>query len=114
MFENDALAAAAGLATMELYNDEGLFENAGELGAYWADAAHGLRGKSHVIDVRNIGLIAGIELEPRSGSPTKRATELFHACFDNGLLVRATGDIIAFSPPLILETKIGELLEGIG
>ena len=83
---------------MDLYRDEGLFEKADELGAYWADAAHSLRGKPHVIDIRNIGLIAGIELEPRPGAPTKRATELFHACFDNGLLVRATGDIIALSP----------------
>ena len=106
---------------MDIYRDEGLFEKAEELGTYWADAAHSLRGKPHVIDVRNIGLIAGIELEPRPGAPTKRATELFHACFDNGLLVRATGDIIALSPPLILERthidemfgKIGELLEGI-
>ena len=87
--------SAAGLATLDLYAREGLFDKGDELGAYWADAAHSLRGKPHVIDVRNIGLIAGIELEPRPGAPTKRATELFHACFDNGLLVRATGDIIA-------------------
>ena len=106
---------------MDLYRDEGLFEKAHELGAYWADAAHSLRGRPHVIDVRNIGLIAGIELEPRPEAPTKRATELFHACFDDGLLVRATGDIIALSPPLILEKahidemfgKIGELLENL-
>ncbi len=117
-YSGHPLAAAAALATLDIYRDEGLFEQAHMLGAYWAQAAHSLRGKRHVIDVRNIGLIAGIELEPRPGAPTKRATELFHACFDNGLLVRATGDIIALSPPLILEKshidemfgKLGELL----
>ena len=121
MLGKDQLAAA-GLATMGLYAQEGLFEKAHELRAHWADAAHSLRGKPYVIDVRNIALIAGIELEPRPGAPTKRATELFHACFDNGLLVRATGDIIALSPPLILEKAhidemfgtVGELLAGVG
>jgi beta-alanine--pyruvate transaminase len=84
-------------------------------------AAHSFREKPRVIDVRNIGLIAGIELEPRPGAPTKRTTDHFHACFGDGLLVRATGDIIALSPPLILEKahidemfgKIGDLLETI-
>jgi beta-alanine--pyruvate transaminase len=117
-YSGHPLAAAAGLATLDLYAAEGLFHRAVELADYWADAAHSLRGKRHVIDIRTIGLIAGIELEPRSGEPTKRATELFHACFDNGLLVRATGDIIALSPPLILEKahvdemfgKLGDLV----
>lgn len=120
-YSGHPLAAAAGIATMDLYAQEGLFEKAGDLGSYWTDAAHSLKGRPHVIDIRTIGLIAGIELEPRAGQPTKRATELFHACFDNGLLVRATGDIIALSPPLILEKthidemfgKIGKLLEEI-
>ena len=120
-YSGHPLACAAGLATLDLYHDEGLFDKADELGAYWAEAAHGLRGRPHVIDIRTIGLVAGIELQPRDGAPTKRATELFHACFDNGLLVRATGDIIALSPPLILEKahidemfgKLGDLLERI-
>jgi beta-alanine--pyruvate transaminase len=68
-----------------------------------------------------MGIVAGIELAPRPGAPGKRAMELFHACFDNGLLVRATGDIIALSPPLILEKahideivgRIGDLVEGL-
>jgi len=117
-YSGHPLAAAAGLATLDIYRDEGLFERASALSAYWEDALHSLLGKPHVIDLRNMGLVAGIELEPRPGAPTMRATELFHACFDNGLLVRATGDIIALSPPLILETahidemfgKIGDLL----
>jgi beta-alanine--pyruvate transaminase len=102
-YSGHPLAAAAALATLDLYQAEGLFERAIELGRYWEDAMHGLRGKRHVIDVRTIGLVAGIELEPRAGAPTKRATELFQKCFDAGLLVRATGDTIALSPPLILE-----------
>lgn len=117
-YSGHPLAAAAALATLDLYRDEGLFDRATELGPYWEDAMHSLRGKRHVIDVRTIGLVAGIELEPRPGAPTKRATELFQKCFDAGLLVRATGDIIALSPPLILETahidemvgRIGELI----
>lgn len=102
-YSGHPVACAAALATLDLYQREGLFDRAGELGDYWADAAHSLRGLPHVIDVRTIGLVAGIEFAPRPGAPTKRAMELFHACFDAGLLVRATGDIIALSPPLILE-----------
>ena len=117
-YSGHPLAAAAALATLDLYRDEGLFDRATELGRYWEDAVHCLRGKRHVIDVRTIGLVAGIELEPRPGAPTKRGTALFQKCFDAGLLVRATGDTIALSPPLILETahidemvgRIGELI----
>lgn len=114
-YSGHPLAAAAALATLDLYHDEGLFDRATELGRYWEDAMHSLRGKRHVIDVRTIGLVAGIELEPRPGAPTKRATELFQKCFDAGLLVRATGDIIALSPPLILErAHIDEMVGRIG
>ncbi len=59
--------------------------------------------RRHVIDIRNLGLIGGIELEPRPGAASKRALEAFNICFDKGLLIRVTGDIIAFSPPLIVE-----------
>lgn len=118
-YSGHPLAAAAALASLDLYRYEALFDKALDLGQYWQDAAFSLQGKRHVIDIRTIGLIAGIELAPRPGAPTKRATELFQACFDNGLLVRATGDIIALSPPLILEKshidemfgRIGDLLE---
>ncbi|MFZ9396318.1 MAG: aminotransferase class III-fold pyridoxal phosphate-dependent enzyme, partial [Erythrobacter sp.] len=96
------LAAAAAIASLDLYREEGLFERAIELEDYWADAVHSLKGAPHVIDCRNIGLIGGIELEPRPGAPTKRAMEIFHRAFDKGLLIRVTGDIIALSPPLIL------------
>jgi beta-alanine--pyruvate transaminase len=120
-YSGHPLACAAGLATLDLYARDGLFERADELAIYWEDAAHSLKGRRHVIDIRTIGLVAGIELEPRPGAPTARAMELFHACFDAGLLVRATGDIIALSPPLIVEKaqidemigKLGDLLEAI-
>ena len=110
-YSGHPLAAAAGLATLDLYRDERLFERALELEAYWTDAIHSLRGHRNIIDLRTLGLVAGIELEPRPGAPTKRATELFHGCFDHGLLVRATGDIIALSPPLIVtKPQIDEMV----
>ena len=120
-YSGHPLAAAAGIAALDLYEAEGIFEHAASLHGYWEDAVHSLKGKRHVIDVRNMGIVAGIELEPRPGAPTKRAMELFHKCFDNGLLVRATGDIIALSPPLILQKahidemvgRIADLLETI-
>ncbi len=97
------LACAAGLATLEVYREEGLFQRAAGLESYWADAIHGLKGLPHVVDLRNIGLIGAVELEPRPGEPTRRAYEVFVKCFEAGLLVRTTGDIIALSPPLIVE-----------
>ncbi len=120
-YSGHPLAAAAGLATLALYKAEGLFNRAAELNDYWENAVHSLKGKRHIIDVRNLGIVAGIELEPRAGAPGKRATELFHKCFDNGLLIRATADIVALSPPLILEKahidemvgRIAELVETI-
>ena len=120
-YSGHPLAAAAGLATLDLYKSEGIFEHAASLHGYWEDAVHSLKGKRHIIDIRNMGIVAGIELEPRPGAPTKRATELFQKCFDNGLLVRATGDIVALSPPLILQKahidemvgRIAELVETI-
>ena len=115
-YSGHPLAAAAGLATFDLYRDEGLFERTLELEGYWTDAIHSLKDARHVIDLRTMGLVAGIELAPRDGAPTKRATELFQACFDHGLLVRATGDIVALSPPLIvskpqIDTMVGILAE---
>lgn len=102
-YSGHPLACAAAVATLDLYAAEGLFEKAIALEDYWADAVHSLKGARHVIDCRNVGLIGGIELEPRRGAPTKRAMEVFHKAFDAGLLIRVTGDIIALSPPLILD-----------
>ncbi len=97
------VAAAAGLATLEVYKEEGLFQRCAELAPYWEEQLHGLKGTRHVIDLRNLGLIAGIELEPRPGAPGKRAYEAFRRAFDAGLLIRVTGDIVALSPPLIVD-----------
>jgi beta-alanine--pyruvate transaminase len=97
------LACAAGLATLNTFKEERLFERAAELAPYWENAMHSLRDAPHVIDIRNLGLIGGIELKPRPGAPTQRALEAFRKCFDAGLLIRVTGDILAFSPPLIIE-----------
>lgn len=109
-YSGNPIASAAGLATLETYAEDGLFERAHELGQYWEDAVHSLRGLPHVIDCRNLGLIAGIELEPIAGKPTARAFEAFLRCYEKGLLIRTTGDIIALSPPLIIEkSHIDEL-----
>ncbi|TAJ72460.1 MAG: aspartate aminotransferase family protein [Phenylobacterium sp.] len=102
-YSGHPLACAAGLATLDTYRDEGLFERAAGLEATFEDAVHSLRDARHVIDIRNIGLVAGIELEPRPGEPGERGQEVYHACFDRGLLVRVTGDIVALSPALIVE-----------
>ena len=111
-YSGHPLAAAAGLATLKLYADEGLFARAAAMAPVWEQAVHSLRGVRHVIDVRNIGLVAGIELEPRAGAPAMRAFDVFvSAFFDEGVLIRTTGDIIALSPPLIIsEAQIGELI----
>jgi beta-alanine--pyruvate transaminase len=96
-------ACAAGLATLALYEREGLLTRAASLAKYWEDAAHALRDLPHVIDVRNYGLILGLELEPIPGKTGTRAFEVFSRCFERGVLVRQTGEIIALSPPLIIE-----------
>jgi beta-alanine--pyruvate transaminase len=97
------LACAAALATLEVYKEEELFERSADLAPYWEEAIHSLKGAPHVIDLRNIGLIGAIELEPRAGKPTARAFEAYLKAFQAGVLTRTTGDIIALSPPLIIE-----------
>jgi len=99
------VAVAAGLATLETYEDEGLLTRAAELSPKWEEAVHSLKGAPHVIDIRNIGLVAGIELAPRPGAVGARAYETFVKCFEKGVLIRVTGDIIALSPPLICQTS---------
>jgi beta-alanine--pyruvate transaminase len=96
-------ACAAGLATLGLYEREGLLTRAASLAKYWEDAAHALRDLPHVVDVRNYGLILGLELEPIAGKPGSRGFEVFTRCFERGVLVRQTGEVIALSPPLIIE-----------
>src|ERR1700722_6175756 len=97
------MAAAAAIATLDLYASEQLFERAASKASKFEAAAHALRDAPHVKDVRNLGMVAGIELESRDGAPGARAYEAFVKCFEAGVLVRYTGDILAFSPPLIIE-----------
>jgi beta-alanine--pyruvate transaminase len=96
-------ACAAALATLAIYEREGLLTRAKSLARYWEDAAHALRGLPHVIDIRNYGLILGLELQSIPGKVGARAFEVYQKCFDRGLLIRQTGDILALSPPLIVE-----------
>ncbi len=97
------LACAASIATLDTYADEGLLTRAAQLEGYFADAVHSLKGLPNVIDIRTIGLVGGIELAPLAGEPGKRAFSVFLDCWEHGLLARTTGDIIALSPPLIIE-----------
>ena len=104
------LACAAALAAQNVYRDENLFGRAAELEPYWQDAAHSLNGSPHVIDVRNIGLVAGVELASRPGKVGARAFDVFLKAFEKGLLIRTTGDTIALSPPLIIsKAQIDEI-----
>jgi beta-alanine--pyruvate transaminase len=113
-YSGHPLACAAGLATLDTYAEEGIFQRAADLSPYWEQAMHSLKDARHVIDVRNLGVIAGVELEPRPGKPTARAMEAFEACFDHGVMIRTTGDIIALSPPLIIEkSQIDQLVQTI-
>ena len=96
------IACAAALASLDVYEEEGLFTRAGELAQYWEDGLHSLKGLPHVIDIRNIGLIGAVELASIAGEPTKRAFAIFLDAYEKGLLIRTTGDIIALSPPLIV------------
>jgi beta-alanine--pyruvate transaminase len=109
------VACAAALATLDTYEEEGLLTRGSELGGYWEDALHSLKGLPHVIDIRNIGLIGAVELEPIPGEPTKRAFQAFLDAYEDGLLIRTTGDIIALSPPLILtKAHIDEIVGKLG
>jgi beta-alanine--pyruvate transaminase len=115
-------ACAAGLAVQDIYEREGLLTRAAKMAKQFEEAVHSLRTQPNVIDIRNIGLVAGIELAPRAGAPGARAYEIFVKAFEKGILIRTTGDTIALSPPLIVEpahidqlvTTLGELIKESG
>jgi beta-alanine--pyruvate transaminase len=111
-YSGSPIACAAAIATLETYKEEGLFQRAAEIAPYWEEALHSLKGTRHVIDIRNMGLIGAIELEPISGEPTKRAFGAFLKAYEKGILIRTTGDIIAMSPPLIIEKSHVDQLVG--
>lgn len=107
------LACAAGLATLDLYLEEDLFARALRLEPLWADAVHSLRGLPNVLDIRNAGLTAGIDLAGKPGAPGKRGFELMDCAFhDFNLLIRVAGDTLILTPPLIVsEAQIDEIIE---
>ncbi|MEN9211563.1 MAG: aminotransferase class III-fold pyridoxal phosphate-dependent enzyme, partial [Thermostichus sp. DG02_4_bins_136] len=110
-YSGHPLASAAGLATLKLYQEEGLFERAANLAPLWEEAVHSLQGLPHVIDVRNLGLVAAVELAGIPAQPTARAFEAFLRCYERGVLIRTTGDTLALSPPLVIEeTQIEKLI----
>lgn len=104
-YSGHPLAAAAAIATLDLHRAEDLPGRARAIEPLWQEAAHSLRGLPNVVDIRNFGLIAGIELAPRPGAPGDRGQKVFRRCFDSGVLVRVTGDIVALSPPLVIEER---------
>lgn len=114
-YSGHPMAAAACIATLDTYQEEGLLTRATELAPYWEERLHALKGLPHVIDLRNIGLIGAIEVEPIPGQPGKRAYDIFVKTFEAGLLIRQTGDIIALSPPLIIsKDQIDQLFDTMG
>ena len=109
-YSGHPVACAAGLATLDICRREGLFQRSQELARYWEDAAHSLKGLPHVVDIRNIGLLAAIELAPLEGQPGQRAYAVHNACLERGCLIRSAGDTMLLSPPLIIErNQIDEL-----
>jgi beta-alanine--pyruvate transaminase len=109
-YSGHPIATAAACATIDLYEREQLFERAARMSPVFETAIHKLRGEPHVIDVRNLGLVGGVELKSRDGAPGARAYDVFVKCFQKGVLTRYTGDILAFSPPLIVdEQQIDEI-----
>jgi len=107
------LACAAGLATLDIYRDEKLFEYARALEPKWADAIMSLRNEPNVVDIRTVGLTAGIDLTSRPDQPGKRGFDALNsAFFDNDLMLRIAGDTLALTPPLIVsEAQVGEIVE---
>ncbi|MDQ8699657.1 aspartate aminotransferase family protein [Hyphomicrobium sp. LHD-15] len=111
-YSGHPMASAAALGTLDTYHEEGLLTRAAKLAAYWEERLHALKGLPHIIDIRNIGLIGAIEFAPIADAPAKRAYDRFVKCFERGVLVRQTGDIIALSPPLIIkESEIDHLFD---
>jgi beta-alanine--pyruvate transaminase len=97
------MAMAAGIATLEVYKDQKLFENAAAIAPHFEEAIHSLKGLPNVVDIRNIGLMGAVEMSAIPGYPTKRAMDVFDRMWKKGVVVRSAGPTIAFSPPLICE-----------
>ncbi len=110
-YSGHPLACAAGLGALQAYEESDLFSRAAKLEPVFEQAVHSLKGLPNVIDIRSLGLVGGIELAPRPGEPGRRAYDAFVAAFEEGALIRVTGDIIALSPPLIInEAQIEQMV----
>jgi len=113
-YSGHPLACAAALATLSVYAEEGLFARAASLAPIWEDALHSLRGAPHVRDIRNLGLLGAVEIESTADAPGARARKCADVCFDHGVFVRALGDTLVLSPPLIVEeSQIGQIRDAI-
>jgi beta-alanine--pyruvate transaminase len=114
-YSGHPLACAAGLATLDLYRDEGLFERARKLERVLEDAVHSLKGAPFVADIRNCGLAAGIDVEPDAKAPGRRGYEAISRAFhDQSMVIRVGGDTIALAPALIAsEAEITRMVEGV-
>src|SRR5881394_2487223 len=111
-YSGHPLACAAGIGTLDTYQDEGLLERASSLEKHWEDAIHSVKDAPYVIDIRNFGLMGAIELSPKAGAPGSRGYNALVKCFEAGILIRYTGDTLAFSPPLIVEkSQIDQIFE---
>ncbi|HYR32972.1 MAG TPA: aspartate aminotransferase family protein [Burkholderiales bacterium] len=114
-YSGHPLACAAGIATLDTYQEEGLLERASSVEKHWEDALHSLKGARNVIDIRNIGLMGAIEFAPKQGAPGTRGYHALVKCFEAGVLTRYTADTLAFSPPLIVEkAQIDRIVETVG
>lgn len=111
-YSGNPASTAAALATLDIYQREGLLTRGAEIAKYWEDALHSLKGLPHVIDIRNIGLVGGVELEPIAGEPAKRGFAAFVDAYEAGITIRTTGDIVAMSPPLIIKKEEIDFLIG--
>jgi beta-alanine--pyruvate transaminase len=112
-YSGHPLAAAAAIASIDVFERHDLYARAAAIESYFEDAAHALHDKPNVVDIRNIGVVAGIEMAPRPGAPAARGYEVFLKCWEQGVMVRFTGDIIAVSPPLVIERAEVDRLFGV-
>ncbi|SFB32931.1 omega-aminotransferase AptA [Pseudomonas simiae] len=109
------LACAAGLATLEVHEELGLNAHVRQIAPLWQNTALALREQALVLDVRAIGLLCAVELKPREGAPGARAAEVAQRCFEAGVLVRASGENIVLSPPLIInQEQVAQVFSALG
>ena len=112
-YSGHPVACAAAIATLDLYQQENLFERAGQMGKILGDAMHsGLKGLPNVIGIRSLGLAGAVELSSIAGAPGKRAYDIFLACFHKGVLVRPAGECLVLAPPYIVEPAQIERMVG--